>query len=58
MILGGRLYEQSAIALVSDTIIHQESVGDGVFWLFSGSRLGTGVSGSFRSRLDGEGSTT
>ena len=47
MILSGRLCEQSAIALVSDTIIHHkntkrlcslaqtEPVGDGVFWLFS-----------------------
>ena len=36
MILGGRLCKQSAIALVSDTIIHhKEPVGDGVFWLFS-----------------------
>ena len=54
MILSGRLCEQSAIALVSDTIIHHkntkrlcsfaqtEPVGDGVFWLFSEPVRGVG----------------
>ena len=67
MILGGRLCKQSAIALVSDTIIHHKNTKRlcSLAQLrrasptpIRKSRLGTGVSGSFRSRLEGSGSTT